>query len=60
MNDYSGGIIMKEKIKSLQQEGMASQATYQYGAQKANLLQKLPRLVFLSLVILGAISWLLH
>jgi len=60
MNDYSGGIIMKEKIKLFQQEGMASQATYQSGAQKANLLQKLPRLVFLSVLVLGALNWLLH
>jgi hypothetical protein len=60
MNDYSGGIIMKEKIKSLQQEGMASQASYRSGAQKTHFLHSLPRLIFLSLIILGVVSWLLH
>ncbi len=60
MNDYSGGIIMNEKIKSLQQEGMASQASYRSGTLKSSLLQKLPRMIFLSLLILGVLSWLWH
>jgi hypothetical protein len=60
MNDYSGGIIMKDKIKSFQQEGLASQASYRSGAQKGSLLQKLPRMVFLSLLVLGVLSWLWH
>jgi hypothetical protein len=60
MNDYSGGIIMKDKIKSFQQEGMASQASYRSGAHKSSLLQKLPRMIFFSLILLGVLSWLWH
>lgn len=60
MNDYSGEIIMKEKIKSYQQEGMASQASYRSVTQKSSLLQKIPGMIFLALVVLGMLSWLLH
>ncbi len=60
MNDYSGGIIMKDKIDSFQKEGMASQASYRSGAHKNSLLQKLPRMIFLALIVVGVLSWILH
>ena len=58
MNHYSMETIMKDKIKSVQQEGMASQAYCRSGRQKLHLQQKLPRMIFLSLILLGLLNWL--
>ncbi len=60
MNDYSGEIMMKEKIKSFQQEGMASQASYRSETHKNSLLRSLPRMIFLAMILLGVLSWLWH
>lgn len=58
MNHYSMQTIMRDKIKSVQQEGMASQAFYRSGRQKFHLMHKLPRMIFLSLIVLGLLNWL--
>lgn len=60
MNHYAGESFMKEKIKSFQQEGLASQAFYRSGPRKISLLNKLPRIIFPSLIVLLLLSWLLH
>ncbi len=60
MNDFAGEIMMKEKIKNFQQEGMASQAYYQSRTHKSGLLRRMSRIVFPLLVVLGLLTWLWH
>jgi hypothetical protein len=58
MNHYSMETIVKDKIKSAQQEGMANQAFYRSGKQKFHPMHKVPRMIFLSLFVLGLLNWL--
>jgi hypothetical protein len=60
MNDFAGEIMMKEKIKNFQQEGMTNQAYYQSRTHKAGLLHRIPGIVFPLLVVLGLLTWLWH
>ena len=60
MNDYAGESILRDKIKSFQQEGLASQAYYRSGPRKASPLHKLPRMIFSSLILLVLLNWLMH
>lgn len=60
MNQFFFETRGKEKVNDLLKEGMASQAQYQSGSQKRNLLQRLPKLILLSLGILGILGLLIR
>ena len=50
----------REKISNLRKEGMMSQAYYRSHPSKANILPKLPRLIIITLGILGFVQLFLR
>lgn len=60
MNQFYYETRGKEKVNDMMKEGMASQAQYRSGSQKSNLLQRLPKLILVSVSILGILGLLIR
>jgi len=58
MNQFFYETRGKEKVKSLMEEGMRSQALHRNESLKTRVLHKLPKLVLLLLSILGLLGFL--
>ena len=60
MNHFSYDVMRKEKVRSLQDEGMRSQAYYRSRSSRHGLLGGLPKLIAAILGTLGILGLLLR
>jgi hypothetical protein len=60
MNHFSYDVMRKEKVRSLQDEGLRSQAYYRSGSSRHGLLRGLPKLIAAILGMLGILGLLLR
>ncbi|HET6598190.1 MAG TPA: hypothetical protein VFG81_21420 [Anaerolineales bacterium] len=60
MNHFSYDVMRKERVRSLQNEGMRSQAFYRSMAPKLSLRRGSPKLIFAILGALGILGLLVR
>jgi hypothetical protein len=60
MNYFSYEVLVKEKIRGMQEEGLRSQALHRSGVSKVNLLPRLPKLILIILGILGVVELIIR
>ncbi len=60
MNHFSYEFMGKDRLKDLQQEGLSSQAAQGFGNRKFRFLRSMPKLILVSLMVLGIINLILH
>ena len=60
MNHFSYEVLGKEKVKSLQEEGVRSQAVHGSGALKRNIPGRFPKRILAILGIRGLLKLLVH